>query len=208
MWPQDSDGVLGSFLLVRKEDEDVGARGAALPAERRGGGCRTRARRSSGRVETRAAMVDLKFCDLLGTWQHVSLPDRGHSTRAFRPRVRVRRQLDPRVAGDQRERHAPSTRSPTPPRSTRSSPCRRSRSFATSATRSPRRRFQPRPARVDRAHKKANYTQEVEDRRHRVLRAGAGSSSSSITRGTKRGSTTRSTTSAAARASGTAASRT
>src|SRR3954464_5701268 len=24
--------------------------------------------------ETRAAMVDLKFCDLLGTWQHVSLP--------------------------------------------------------------------------------------------------------------------------------------
>ena len=24
--------------------------------------------------ETRAKMVDLKFCDLLGTWQHVSLP--------------------------------------------------------------------------------------------------------------------------------------
>ena len=24
--------------------------------------------------ETSAAMVDLKFCDLLGTWQHVSLP--------------------------------------------------------------------------------------------------------------------------------------
>ena len=24
--------------------------------------------------ETRAAMVDLKFCDLLGTWQHVTLP--------------------------------------------------------------------------------------------------------------------------------------
>src|SRR4026208_2016795 len=27
--------------------------------------------------ETRAAMVDLKFCDLLGTWQHVSMPIRG-----------------------------------------------------------------------------------------------------------------------------------
>ena len=24
--------------------------------------------------ETSAAMVDLKFCDLLGTWQHVTLP--------------------------------------------------------------------------------------------------------------------------------------
>ena len=24
--------------------------------------------------ETQAAMVDLKFCDLLGTWQHVTLP--------------------------------------------------------------------------------------------------------------------------------------
>src|SRR5438045_7985267 len=24
--------------------------------------------------ETRAKMVDLKFCDLLGTWQHVTLP--------------------------------------------------------------------------------------------------------------------------------------
>src|SRR5438105_2515368 len=28
--------------------------------------------------ETRAAMVDLKFCDLLGTWQHVSLPISAH----------------------------------------------------------------------------------------------------------------------------------
>src|SRR5438132_842887 len=33
--------------------------------------------------ETRAAMVDLKFCDLLGTWQHVSLPIRAFDESAF-----------------------------------------------------------------------------------------------------------------------------
>jgi hypothetical protein len=33
--------------------------------------------------ETRAAMVDLKFCDLLGTWQHVSLPVRAFDEGAF-----------------------------------------------------------------------------------------------------------------------------
>jgi glutamine synthetase len=33
--------------------------------------------------ETRAAMVDLKFCDLLGTWQHVTLPIRALDESAF-----------------------------------------------------------------------------------------------------------------------------
>jgi glutamine synthetase len=33
--------------------------------------------------ETRAVMVDLKFCDLLGTWQHVSLPISGFDESAF-----------------------------------------------------------------------------------------------------------------------------
>src|SRR3972149_11643257 len=33
--------------------------------------------------ETRAAMVDLKFCDLLGTWQHVSLPITAFDETAF-----------------------------------------------------------------------------------------------------------------------------
>ncbi len=36
--------------------------------------------------ETQAQMVDLKFCDLLGTWQHVTLPlsglDESRSTKA------------------------------------------------------------------------------------------------------------------------------
>src|SRR5881398_1280667 len=33
--------------------------------------------------ETQAAMVDLKFCDLLGTWQHVTLPVAGLDEAAF-----------------------------------------------------------------------------------------------------------------------------
>jgi glutamine synthetase len=33
--------------------------------------------------ETRASMVDLKFCDLLGTWQHMTLPVRAFDERAF-----------------------------------------------------------------------------------------------------------------------------
>ena len=33
--------------------------------------------------ETRVAMVDLKFCDLLGTWQHVSLPISAFDESAF-----------------------------------------------------------------------------------------------------------------------------
>ncbi len=33
--------------------------------------------------ETRAAMVDLKFCDLLGTWQHMTLPIRAFDESSF-----------------------------------------------------------------------------------------------------------------------------
>src|SRR5262249_61952062 len=33
--------------------------------------------------ETRAKMVDLKFCDLLGTWQHVTLPLSAFDESAF-----------------------------------------------------------------------------------------------------------------------------
>src|SRR5436853_1368084 len=33
--------------------------------------------------ETSAAMVDLKFCDLLGTWQHVTLPIGSFDESAF-----------------------------------------------------------------------------------------------------------------------------
>ena len=33
--------------------------------------------------ETRVSMVDLKFCDLLGTWQHMTLPLRALDEAAF-----------------------------------------------------------------------------------------------------------------------------
>ncbi|HEY8775332.1 MAG TPA: glutamine synthetase, partial [Gaiellaceae bacterium] len=33
--------------------------------------------------ETRAKMVDLKFCDLLGTWQHMTLPLSAFDESAF-----------------------------------------------------------------------------------------------------------------------------
>ena len=33
--------------------------------------------------ETHAVMIDLKFCDLLGTWQHVTLPTRAFDETAF-----------------------------------------------------------------------------------------------------------------------------
>ncbi|HEY8104175.1 MAG TPA: glutamine synthetase beta-grasp domain-containing protein, partial [Gaiellaceae bacterium] len=34
-------------------------------------------------AETRVSMVDLKFCDLLGTWQHMALPLRAFDAGAF-----------------------------------------------------------------------------------------------------------------------------
>jgi len=33
--------------------------------------------------DAQVAMVDLKFCDLLGTWHHMSLPLRGFGESAF-----------------------------------------------------------------------------------------------------------------------------
>ena len=53
-----------------------------------------------------AKMVDFKFIDLLGIWQHTTMPIAqargGHRSRT----ARLRRQLDPRLAADQRVRHA------------------------------------------------------------------------------------------------------
>ena len=41
------------------------------------------ARRSSGRARRAPQMVDLKFCDLLGTWQHMTLPISAFDESAF-----------------------------------------------------------------------------------------------------------------------------
>ena len=50
-------------------------------------------------TETQAAMVDLKFCDLLGTWQHMTLPLRAFDESVVRRGARLRRLVDPRLAG-------------------------------------------------------------------------------------------------------------
>ena len=51
-------------------------------------------------------MVDLKFCDLLGSWQHMTLPVDGVRRVGLRRGARLRRLVDPRLAGDLRVGHA------------------------------------------------------------------------------------------------------
>ena len=51
--------------------------------------------------ETRASMVDLKFCDLLGTLAAHHAADAGIRRGGLRRRPRLRRLLDPRLAGIQ-----------------------------------------------------------------------------------------------------------
>ena len=51
-------------------------------------------------------IVDLKFIDLPGLWQHFTVPIRELEESSLRGRVRLRRLVDPRLAGDQRDRHA------------------------------------------------------------------------------------------------------
>src|SRR5438132_11757295 len=76
-------GALGPFLLVQRRRREMsetelrhylGNGAAAKPAARE-------ALEWAG--ETRAKMVDLKFCDLLGTWQHVTLPLSAFGESAF-----------------------------------------------------------------------------------------------------------------------------
>ena len=54
----------------------------ALPRERAGERADAREALEWAR-ETQAQMVDLKFCDLLGTWQHMTLPIRAFDESAF-----------------------------------------------------------------------------------------------------------------------------
>ena len=70
-------------------------------------------------------MVDFKFTDVPGTWQHFSVPVRALDDGALRGGHRLRRLQHPRLPGDQRERHAPAARPRPPPCSTRSPPSRR-----------------------------------------------------------------------------------
>ena len=53
-----------------------------------------------------AKFVDLKFMDFPGMWQHFTIPVAQLEEEQFRGRARLRRLVDPRLAGDQRQRHA------------------------------------------------------------------------------------------------------
>ncbi len=72
-----------------------------------------------------AEMVDLKFVDMLGSWQHCSFPmdilERGH----VQGRPRVRRLLDSRLDGHPRVGHAGGARCRPPAASIRSLRSRR-----------------------------------------------------------------------------------
>ena len=56
--------------------------------------------------EKKAVCVDLKFIDFLGIWQHFTIPMSELERGAVRGRPRLRRLVDPRLAADQRVRHA------------------------------------------------------------------------------------------------------
>ena len=56
--------------------------------------------------QKKVQFIDLRFMDFPGLWQHTTLPDQRADARQLRPRLRLRRLLHPRVAGDQRIGHA------------------------------------------------------------------------------------------------------
>ena len=119
----------------RKASRDVGARGEALPAERR----RDAARRARGaRVGVRDARLDGRP-EVLRPARHVAAHDAAAAgVRRVRLRrgARLRRLLDPRLAGDLRVGHAARARSDDARSSTPPPRRRRSRSSARSSTRS------------------------------------------------------------------------
>ena len=56
--------------------------------------------------EKNVKAVDLRFMDFPGLWQHFTIPVNQLERRRLRGRVGIRRLQHPRLAGDQRERHA------------------------------------------------------------------------------------------------------
>jgi len=67
-------------------------------------------------------MVDLKFMDFIGTWQHFAVPITNSRRTGFEEGFGLRRVVHPRLAADPRLRHAGHSPTRRPPSSTRSSP--------------------------------------------------------------------------------------
>ena len=64
--------------------------------------------------ESEVKAVDLRFMDFPGLWQHFTIPAEALDEDDLRGRPRLRRLQHPRLAGDQRVRHARRARSRTP----------------------------------------------------------------------------------------------
>ena len=75
-----------------------------------GDGTRRPARCSSSPSATGAQLVDLKFTDLPGTWQHMGMALASLDEDALQRGDRLRRLVDPRVPGDLRVGHAADAR--------------------------------------------------------------------------------------------------
>ena len=88
-------------------------------------GCKTSKEVMKAIKDHEVEMVDLRFTDLPGHVAAHLLPDAGVRRGRVRRRPGLRRLLDPRLAGDQRERHAAACRTRRPRSSTRSSSHRR-----------------------------------------------------------------------------------
>ena len=122
--------------------------------------------------KNQAEMVDLKFVDMLGSWQHCSFPDRHARRRHLRGGPGVRRLVDSRLDGHPRVRHDGGPRPRHgPPRSVlreaddqRNRQHRRSRSAGRSSRAIPRHI----------ARKAEAYLKKSGDRRHLLHRARAG----------------------------------
>ena len=69
--------------------------------------------------------VDLRFMDFPGLWQHFTIPADALTEATFEEGLGFDGSSHPRLAGDQRVRHARHARSPRPPSSTRSARTRR-----------------------------------------------------------------------------------
>src|SRR4051794_30416196 len=82
MGPHDSRSR-GAFFVDQRREEVV----SGTELERHylaNGGAKPQAREALAWAgQSQATMVDLKFCDLLGTWQHVSLPVTAFEEEAF-----------------------------------------------------------------------------------------------------------------------------